>query len=62
MCQAWEEIKADERMAGREEGIFALITDNLESGNSKENILTKIQKYFSVDEFTAQKYMERHLV
>ena len=60
MCQAWEEIKADERMAGREEGIFILIADNLENGSSQEEILAKLQKYYSLDELTAQKYMERY--
>lgn len=66
MCQAWEEIKADERMAGREEGreegIYALITDNLDSGNSKESILEKLKKYFLLDELTAQKYVDRYMI
>lgn len=47
---------------GREEGIRALIEDNLEEGVGKERILMKVVKRFSVTEQKAKEYYERFAV
>ena len=44
---------------GMECGIQALVQDNLEEGVSKEKILLKLQKRFSLDEPKADAYFER---
>ena len=41
---------------GREQGILALISDNLEEGKTQAQILAKLQKYFSLSEEKAQEY------
>lgn len=43
---------------GREEGIRALIEDNREEGISRERILLKLQKRFSLSQEEAQRYLE----
>lgn len=45
--QAWEE-KVMEREAGRQEGIEAIILDNLENGISEEIIVKKLIKRFAL--------------
>ena len=51
-----EEGRKEGRKEGREEGIQALILDNLDEGISKERILTKLQKRFSLTKEEASKY------
>lgn len=64
MCTAWEEIKADEREAGRQEGrqmaIFAVIADNTDEGRSRETIAAKLQKYCSLSEMQAAEYINQY--
>ena len=52
------EGKAEGREEGRAEGIRALILDNLEEGKSKEQIILKLQKRFSLEEAEARIYVE----
>ncbi|MCI8566180.1 MAG: transposase, partial [Lachnospiraceae bacterium] len=52
------EGKAEGRAEGIAEGIRALILDNLEEGTSKERIILKLQKRFSLKEAEARKYMK----
>ena len=64
--QEWEE-RAYELQEAREQGIEqgiecgirALVQDNLEEGVSKEKILLKLQKRFSMDAAKADAYFER---
>ena len=42
------EGRAEGRTEGRTEGIIAMIQDNLEMGQEKENILKKIVSFFSL--------------
>lgn len=64
MCQAvkeWEEellAKGEEK--GREQGIEALILDNLEEGVSDARIIEKLQKRFGLDAASAQKYFMKY--
>ena len=44
---------------GREEGIQALIIDNIEEGFSKEKIILKLQKRFSLTKEQSEKYYQR---
>lgn len=53
-----EEGIKEGREEGREEGIKAMIRDNLEEGVPENRIVQKLQKHFSLDVKTAQKYME----
>ena len=67
----WAEGKAEGRVEGRAEGrvegraegiaegIRALILDNLEEGTSRERIILKLQKRFSLKEAEALKYIKR---
>lgn len=45
---------------GREEGIAALILDNLEEGVSAERIVSKLQKRFQLTEDMALKYLKKY--
>ncbi len=47
---------------GREEGIKALILDNLEEGIPQERILLKLQKRFGLDEERAKAYFEEFVL
>ena len=72
MCQALREIredffnegKAEGREEGREEerevGIRRLIEDNLEEKKTKEIIIQKLIRWFSMDEQTAQMYLDKY--
>ena len=53
------EGKAEGRAEGIAEGIRALILDNLEEGTSRERIILKLQKRFSLKEAEALKYIKR---
>ncbi len=54
-------LEAEERgeKRGREEGIKALILDNLEERVTQERILRKLQKRFSLSEKEAKQYYEQ---
>ncbi len=54
-----EELTAELTEELREEGIQALILDNLEEKIAKERILVKLQKYFDLTEEKAKQYYER---
>lgn len=60
MCKALEDMKDEAREEGRRQGIFAIIADNMEMGYSKESIIRKLQKYFSLDEGQASEYMNQY--
>ena len=47
---------AEGREEGREEGLLAMIQDNLEMGLEKEKILEKTMRFFSVTWEKALKY------
>lgn len=55
MCQALEELKAEIQ----EEGIKAFILDNLEENKSREQIVLKLEKFFSLSEDMANQYMDK---
>lgn len=44
------------RKQGLEQGILALISDNLEEGKTQAQILAKLQKHFSLSKEKAQEY------
>lgn len=44
---------------GREEGLRALIQDNIETGISREQILEELQKRFQLSETQAEEYYNR---
>lgn len=64
MCEALEELMAEELMEmrkrgleqGLEQGICAFVQDNLEEGIKKERILKKLQRRFSIDLEKAEQY------
>ena len=68
MCQALQEIredffnegKAEGREEEREVGIRRLIEDNLEEKKAKEIIIQKLIRWFSMDEQTAQLYLDKY--
>ena len=68
MCQALQEIredffnegKAEGREEEREVGIRRLIEDNLEEKKTKEIIIQKLIRWFSMDEQTAQMYLDKY--
>lgn len=47
---------AEGKAEGIEQGIAALILDNLEEGKTQVQILSKLQKHFSLTEDKAQEY------
>ena len=51
-------IKSQGREEGREEGIKALIIDNMEEGKSKEEILNKLIKRFNLTQEKAEEYIK----
>ena len=59
-----EEGRAEGREEGREEerevGIRRLIEDNLEEKKSNEIIIQKLIRWFSMDEQTAQRYLDKY--
>ena len=59
MCQALEDWKAEILTEGVEQGIKALVLDNLEEGKSREQIILKLKRRFSLDEQQASQYYER---
>lgn len=59
MCQAMQEMLADERKEG---GIRMLVLDNLEEHVSRQKILQKLQKYFQLDEAEAESYFQKYAV
>ena len=54
-----EELTAELTEELREEGIQALILDNLEEKIAKERILVKLQKYFDLTEEKAMQYYDK---
>ena len=56
MCNFSEALIERGREEGREEGILAMIQDNLEMGLEKEKILEKTMRFFSVTWENALKY------
>ncbi|MDC7291490.1 Rpn family recombination-promoting nuclease/putative transposase [Blautia schinkii] len=69
--QEWEERELEKRDArdeghreghlqGREEGIKALILDNLEENKNREQIIGKLVRRFSLSEEDAVKYCEKY--
>ena len=68
MCQALREIredffnegKAEGREEEREVGIRRLIEDNLEEKKTNEIIIQKLIRWFSMDEQTAQLYLDKY--
>ena len=64
MCQALREIREDFFNEGRNEereaGISRLIEDNLEEKKTKEIIIQKLIRWFSMDEQTAQMYFDKY--
>ena len=54
-----DSIREEGRAEGREEGIKALIIDNLEEGKSKKIIIGKLVKRFELQEKAAIEYFDR---
>ena len=46
---------------GMEQGITAFIADNIEEGVSRERIISKLERRFSIDANKAEEYYERYL-
>lgn len=67
MCDALRELFADElqeserkgEMRGVIKGVEALILDNLEEGRTRERIIEKLMKRYSLDKTAAESYFER---
>ena len=55
-----EEGRAEGREEEREAGIRRLIEDNLEEKKTKEIIIQKLTRWFSMDEQTAQLYLDKY--
>ena len=55
-----EEGRAEGREEEREAGIRRLIEDNLEEKKTKEIIIQKLIRWFSMDEQTAQLYLDKY--
>lgn len=53
------QVREERRKAEYEQGIEALILDNLERGTANERILLKLQKYFDLSEERAKMYLKR---
>ena len=53
-------ILEEGRTEGREEGIEALILDNLEDGKPEEVIINKLVKRFGLQLETAREYFEKY--
>ena len=52
-------ILEDGKKEGREEGIHALIMDNLEEHIPVERIIEKLQRHFNLSRESAQMYYEK---
>ena len=57
--QEWEERAYELQEAREEGGIQALVLDNLEEGVSRDRIIQKLQRRFSLDKARAEAYFER---
>lgn len=64
MCKAWEEQWLDGKSEGieqgREQGIEALILDNLEDGRTEEVIINKLIKRFEMKAEDARRYFDKY--
>ncbi len=58
MCKAWLDQRLDGVREGREEGIQALILDNIEEGKSRDVVIGKLIRRFSLQESEAVEYYE----
>lgn len=61
--QRWEELayaRQDGKAEGRAKGIEALILDNLEEGKSRETIIEKLIRHFSITDQEANSYFEKY--
>lgn len=57
--QEWEERAYELQEAREEGGIQALVLDNLEEGVSRDRIIQKLQRRFSLDKARAEAYFEQ---
>ena len=62
MCEMIQSVIRTGIKTGREEGIFAMIHDNLDMGKEKESILEKLVKYFSITKESAEEYYNQAIV
>ncbi len=60
MCGAIKALIQEGRMEGIEQGIRAMILDNLEEGISPARILEKLTKRFEIDEEKAKEYFQKY--
>lgn len=60
MCKAWQDQWLDGKAEGREEGIEALILDNLEDGKTEEVIINKLIRRFGLKPEEAQNYYDKY--
>lgn len=59
MCEAFEQWKKEWKAEGIETGIEAMVQDYLEEGFTKERIMSKLEKRFSISPEKAEEYFER---
>lgn len=59
MCEIIEKLQEESRNEGLEQGICALILDNIEDNKPKEVILSKLLKRFGLTEEEAEKYYNK---
>lgn len=59
MCEAFEQWKKEWKAEGIETGIEAMVQDYLEEGFTKERIMSKLEKRFSLSPEKAEEYFER---
>ncbi|MDD3338754.1 MAG: Rpn family recombination-promoting nuclease/putative transposase [Lachnospiraceae bacterium] len=62
MCRAFDQLEERGRQRGIEQGIEALVMENLEEKVDRERILGKLQKWFGLNQEQAEKYFERFAV
>lgn len=60
MCKALDDMRNIARQEGREEGIRALILDNIEEHISRERTITKLEKRFSLDRQSALSFYDKY--
>lgn len=60
MCKAWQDQWLDGKAEGREEGIEALILDNLEDGKTEEVIINKLIRRFGLKTEEARNYYDKY--
>lgn len=64
--ELWKEEKSMDGLGeciyneGREEGIEAMVLDNLEEQVPMERIISKLQKYFQLTEEMSQQYYQKY--